>query len=73
MKAVAKEFNINIDTFALIDDSIFERNEVKSALPQTRQYDVTEIKQLLTYPEFDIPVTEESKKCRQVIHDRGET
>lgn len=65
MKAVAKELNINIDTFALIDDSIFERNEVKSALPQSRQYDVTEIKQLLTYPEFDIPVTEESKKRRQ--------
>lgn len=65
MMAVAKELNVNIDTFALIDDSVFERNEVKAALPQTRQYDVTEINQLLTYPEFDIPVTEESMKRRQ--------
>jgi len=65
MKTVAKELNIGIDTFALIDDSAFERNEVKSALPQTRQYDVTEINRLLTYPEFDIPVTGESVKRRQ--------
>lgn len=64
MKAVAKELNININSFALIDDSAFERNEVRSALPQTRQYDISDISEILSYEEFDIPVTEESKKRR---------
>lgn len=62
--AIAKELNINIDTFALIDDSVFERQEVTSAIPQMRVYDVTEIDHLLEYPEFDIPITEESEKRR---------
>ncbi|MBE6270547.1 MAG: HAD-IIIC family phosphatase [Prevotella ruminicola] len=65
MQAIAKELNINIDTFALIDDSVFERNEVKSSLPQVRVYDVTEIDGLLNRPEFDIPITEESAKRRE--------
>ena len=65
MLAIAKELNINIDTFALIDDSVFERNEVKVSLPQVRVYDVGEIDQLLQKPEFDIPVTEESAKRRE--------
>ena len=64
MMAIAKELNINIDTFALIDDSAFERDEVRSALPQPRQYDVSEINSILLYPEFDLPITEESKNRR---------
>ena len=64
MLAIAKEMNINIDTFALIDDSVFEREEVCHTLPQVRAYDVTDIENLLKYPEFDIPVTEESGKRR---------
>ena len=62
--AIAKELNINIDTFALIDDSEFERNEVKTALPQVRTYDVAEIEGLLEAPEFNVAVTEESSKRR---------
>ena len=65
MIAIAKGLNINIDTFALIDDSAFERDEVRFALPQTRQYDVSEINSILSYPEFDLPITEESKNRRQ--------
>lgn len=65
MLAIAKELNINIDTFALIDDSAFEREEVKSTLPQTRVYDIKELNQLLNYPEFDIPITSESALRRQ--------
>lgn len=63
--AIAKELNINIDTFALIDDSVFERQEVKEAIPQMRVYDVTELSSLLNKPEFDIPITEESAKRRE--------
>ena len=62
---IAKELNINIDTFAMIDDSIFERTEISTALPQVRVYDVTEISTLLRKPEFEVPVTEQSRNRRK--------
>ena len=62
---IAQELNINIDTFAMIDDSEFERKEISSALPQVRVFDVTDIPSLLERDEFNVPVTEESKKRRQ--------
>ena len=65
LQAIAKELNINIDTFALIDDSVFERQEVAMAIPQMRVYDVTELDSLLQKAEFDIPITEESAKRRE--------
>jgi len=64
LKKIADLLNINIDTFGVIDDSVFEREEIKAALPQVRTYDEKNIDALLTLPEFDIPVTEESKKRR---------
>lgn len=64
LKGVATSLNINIDTFALIDDNPFERSEVKTALPQVRVYDVTDIPGLLSRDEFDIPVTEASRRRR---------
>lgn len=63
--AISKELNINIDTFALIDDSTFERNEVSDALPQVRTYDAIEIPSLLQKNEFQVPITTESAKRRQ--------
>ena len=65
LMSIAKELNININTFALIDDSVFERDEVKSELPQVRVYDVDEIKDILSKAEFDVPVTSETKLRRQ--------
>lgn len=64
LKEVAKLLNIGIDTFALIDDTAFERNEVSSALPQVRVYDEKELTGILSYPEFDVVVTEDSKNRR---------
>jgi len=64
LKGVAEKLNINLDTFALIDDSPFERAEVKAALPQVRVYSDDEVGQLLAYQEFDVPVTEASRKRR---------
>ncbi|MCP4373899.1 MAG: HAD-IIIC family phosphatase [Deltaproteobacteria bacterium] len=65
LKQIAKLLNINIDTFALIDDQAFELAEVKSSLPQIRVYSDREITELLSYPEFDVLVTEASKLRRQ--------
>ncbi len=64
LKKIADLLNINIDTFALIDDAPFERQEVAQALSQVRIYKDTEIKDIITYPEFDFPITEESKNRR---------
>lgn len=65
IKQISQELNINVDTFAVLDDSIFERNEISASLPQVRVYDsLTELDKILSYPEFDIPVTLESKKRR---------
>lgn len=65
MVSIANELNINIDTFAFIDDSVFERNEVATSLPQVRTYDVQEIPDLLSKPEFNLPITIESAKRRE--------
>jgi FkbH-like protein len=64
LKKISEKININLDTIALVDDSAFERAEVSETLPQVRIYNEREINNLLSYPEFDIPVTEASKKRR---------
>jgi len=64
LRDIARKLNINADTFAVIDDSPFERAEVQSALPEARIYSDQQIGELLAYPEFDVPVTEASRKRR---------
>lgn len=64
LQTIAKRLNLGIDSFAVIDDSAFERAEIRAALPQVRLYSDTEITQLEMRPEFDHPVTAESRKRR---------
>lgn len=66
MEQIAKSLNIGIDALALIDDSVFEREQVKSVWKQVRTYDAVEVAELLSKPEFDVMVTEESKNRRQM-------
>lgn len=66
LKAIAKELNVNIDTFAMIDDSDFERREISSSLPQVRVYDEKIVASILNLPEFDLPVTEEAAHRREM-------
>ncbi|MBE6692476.1 MAG: HAD-IIIC family phosphatase [Ruminococcaceae bacterium] len=61
---IAKLLNIGVDSFGFIDDTVFEREEVRSALPQVRVYDALELNGLLSRNEFSVPVTEESKNRR---------
>ncbi len=61
---IARKLNIGLDTFALIDDSAWERTEVAKALPQVRTYSELEIARLLEHEEFDVPVTSASKARR---------
>lgn len=64
LSEISKLLNINIDTFAFVDDSAFERAEVELTLGCVRVYADTETESLLSRPEFDVPVTEDSKKRR---------
>ena len=63
---IAEELNIGIDTLALIDDSPFERAEVSGRLPMVRVYSDSDVPDLLSRPEFDVPVTEESRRRREM-------
>ena len=64
MTEIAHNLNIGLDTFALIDDSPFERNEVWNRCPQIRVYEPCELNVLLDKPEFDVPITNESRRRR---------
>ena len=66
VEQIAKSLNIGIDSLAFIDDTAFERSQVASVWPQVRTYDVTEIDGLLALPEFDVPVTAESRYRREM-------
>jgi FkbH-like protein len=66
---IAQRLNIGVDSFALIDDSPFERAEVKAALPAVRVYDSVDLMRLLGLPEFDLPVTEMSGRRRLSYRD----
>jgi FkbH-like protein len=67
------QFNVGEDTFAFIDDSPFEREEVKSTLPGVRVYDAADYTRLLTLPEFRPAESSESGRRREFYlsqHDR---
>jgi len=64
LQSIAQRLNIGVNSFAVIDDSAFERAEIKSALPGVRVYTDTEVNKVLGYPEFDVPSTITSKKRR---------
>ncbi|BBF92620.1 HAD-IIIC family phosphatase [Blastochloris tepida] len=64
LRQIATRLNIGLDTFALIDDQPFERQEVASALPMVRTYPEVPLDALLERPEFDVPVTSASRQRR---------
>jgi len=66
IQAVAEQLNIGLDSILFVDDSRFEREEVKAACPDVRTLPAEEYSNLLTREEFHVPVTEESKKRREL-------
>ncbi len=63
---MAKSININLNTFAFIDDSPFERAQIRELLPCVRVYEETQLSDLREDPAFQVPVTEESRQRRQM-------
>ena len=66
IKNIAENLNIGVDAMAFIDDSVFEREQVHSALPEVRTYDALEVEKLTELPEFDVIVTDESRHRREM-------
>lgn len=67
IKEIIKSVNIGVDTVAFVDDQAFEREEVKSELPEILCLDWKDIPLILDMPEF-MPnfITEDSKLRRQM-------
>ena len=64
INAMINEFNIGADSVAFIDDSLFERKEVKTAIPSIRVFDARDYMDILDYPEFNPVQSTESSKRR---------
>lgn len=65
IQQIREKLNIGLDTFFFIDDQPFERAQVGDVLPELTVLPETEIPGLLDRPEFDLPVTVESRQRRQ--------
>jgi FkbH-like protein len=64
IRRIVSALNIGMDSCVLIDDSAFERAEVRHELPEIRVFSDSDVTNLLDQPEFDVPVTTESKHRR---------
>jgi FkbH-like protein len=64
LSRVAETLNLGIDSFVFIDDQPFERGEVGEAHPSVTVLADTEAVTLLERPQFDVPVTPESRGRR---------
>lgn len=60
LSRIAEALNINIDSFAFIDDSVFEREQVTSQFPQVRIYDETMAGSLQELEPFSVEITSAS-------------
>jgi len=63
---IARLLNIGIDTVAFVDDQQFEREEVKSALPQITAIDAVDLKDIVDREECAVPITDESRQRRSM-------
>lgn len=72
IRRVIEQLNIGLDSAAFIDDTLFEREQVKAAIPEMRVYDALEFGTLLDLDEFDVPITTESKTRRALYLAEGQ-
>jgi FkbH-like protein len=69
VRRIAAQLNIGIDSLLFIDDSSFEREEVKSGCPDVVVVDAGKYLEILDRPDCQSPVTEESRKRRLLYRD----
>lgn len=64
VQQIADELNINVDTFAVIDDSPFERREISNLLPQVRVFDPASGASIIDDDAFSVVISEETRGRR---------
>lgn len=69
---IARLLNIGVDSLAFVDDQPFEREEVRSALPQVTVVDAAAFRDILLRPECQVPVTVESQQRRAMYQQEVE-
>jgi len=67
---IAQLLNIGVDTLAFVDDQQFEREEVRTSLPQVTTIDAADYLQIPARPECQVPVTSESKNRRLMYREQ---
>ena len=73
--SIIQQINLGAESILFVDDSPFELEQVRAVLPEVRVLNAEEYKNLLSRPEFDVPVTKEStsrRKLYQVENARQE-
>jgi FkbH-like protein len=68
IQAIARQLNIGLDSLLFIDDSKFEREEVRTVCPEVRTLAAEEYRTLLAREEMQVPITDESKARRKLYH-----
>jgi FkbH-like protein len=58
--------NLGADSVLFVDDSPFELEQVRAVLPEVRVLKADEYENLLSMPDFDLPVTDESVNRRRL-------
>jgi FkbH-like protein len=66
IRTIIAEMDVGADTFAFIDDQPFERGEVAELLPEVQVFADTDMDRILRHPRFDVPVTPESGRRREM-------
>jgi FkbH-like protein len=64
--SIIQQMNLGADSVLFLDDSSFELEQVRAVLPEVRVLKAEEYKNLLSMPEFDVPVTQESANRRSL-------
>jgi len=67
---IAKSLNIGLDSIVFIDDQAFEREEVHSSLSSVVVLDAVDSSSLPDMPGCQLPVTEESRRRRQMYKEQ---
>ena len=68
IQQIIQQMNISADTIVFVDDTAFEREEVKSAIKDITVVDQNEILEYVSLSRFEVPVTEDSKNRRNTYH-----
>ncbi len=71
LRQIAESINVGMESLLFVDDSAFEREEVKSQCPEAMVLDSSEYLGIPNREDCQAPVTDESKKRRLLYREQG--